>query len=117
MPSDNDAASPLKRLDGRPTFDEAWQAQVLAIVDSLIASGQLSAIEWSEQFGSALKDAQRGGAADTLETYYSAALAALERLLDQHGKVSIKDAAARKKAWEQAYRRTPHGQPVELADD
>ena len=30
---------PFKRMDDEPVFDEPWQAQVLAMVDSLITSG------------------------------------------------------------------------------
>lgn len=113
-PPDNSAVAPLKLLDGKPTFDEAWQAQVMAIVDALIAAEQLSASEWSEAFGAALKDAESQGADDTIETYYSAALQALEQLLDKREKVPLGEARARQNEWEQAYLRTPHGQPVTL---
>ena len=47
-------------------------------------------------------------------TYYTAVLVALERLCETRAGISGDDRALRRAAWEAAYRRTPHGQPVEL---
>ena len=110
----NTEASPLKRLDGEPVFAEAWQAQVLAIVDTLISSGQLSPGIWSKAFGKTLKKANARGAADTTETYYAAALETLESLLNREGKLLMDEILQRQEAWRKAYLSTPHGQAVEL---
>jgi Nitrile hydratase beta subunit len=42
-------------------------------------------------------------------------LAALEHLLTAKGLANPEALLARKEAWAEAYRRTPHGKPVELA--
>ncbi len=107
---------PLKRMDGEPDFDEPWQAQVLAMADTLVAKGVISPAAWSETLGSELRSAQSKGAPDNIATYYNAVLRALEQLLDQHGGISVAAVSARRDAWEQAYLATPHGQPVELKE-
>ncbi len=91
-------------------FAEPWHAQVLANAHALIRAGQISASEWAEALGAALARAEEEGAADTDETYYLAALEALETVgpLDQ---ATLSD---RKSEWEAAYRRTAHGKPVVL---
>jgi hypothetical protein len=38
----DDSLKPLAAVDGEPAFDEAWQAQVLAIADSLVQNGMFS---------------------------------------------------------------------------
>ncbi|MCH7943751.1 MAG: nitrile hydratase accessory protein, partial [Proteobacteria bacterium] len=51
---------------------------------------------------------------DDAETYYRAALGALEQLLDGVGAVTIDAVTERRDAWERAYLATPHGHPVTL---
>lgn len=109
-----DAIGPLKRQDGEPVFDEVWQAQVLAMADSLTRRGAFTAGEWSDCLGAALKRAEQDGAADNAETYYQAALHALEQLLDDGGALTNDAVTERRDAWERAYRNTPHGKPVSL---
>lgn len=96
-----------------PVFDEAWQAQVLAIADAMVTAGHFSATDWAERLGAELAAAAAAGRPDTLETYYLAALAALETLADRHG-IPVSDQAARKEDWRRAYLDTPHGRPVTL---
>ena len=93
-----------------PVFQEAWHAQTLAAVHALEQAGSFTKSEWASALGAALKLAQESGAPDTEETYYLAALEALETLVP----IALADLEARKKAWTDAYLSTPHGQPVEL---
>ncbi|HYB54701.1 MAG TPA: nitrile hydratase accessory protein, partial [Alphaproteobacteria bacterium] len=46
--------------------------------------------------------------------YYRHWLAALERLAAEKGLADRASLLARKEAWAEAYRLTPHGKPVEL---
>ena len=115
-PPDETRPAPLRRLDGEPVFDEQWQAQVLAMADALIARGSFSAPAWSETLGTELKAAEATGAPDTPETYYNAALSALETLLTRHASVSREEVEDRRSAWARAYEATPHGEPVELSN-
>ncbi len=105
---------PFKRMDGELAFDEPWQAQVLAMVDTLIAKGTIEATAWSDSLGNELKKAHLSGASDNITTYYKAVLQALEQLLDQNTDISGSDVSHKRDAWEQAYLATPHGQPVKL---
>ncbi|MEO9827479.1 MAG: nitrile hydratase accessory protein [Paracoccaceae bacterium] len=91
-------------------FQEAWHAQTLATAHGLEQAGAFTKTAWAETLGAALKRAEGRGAPDTEETYYLAALEALEALAP----LSQTELDARKKAWEEAYRRTAHGDPVTL---
>jgi nitrile hydratase accessory protein len=110
-----DALHPPASGEAAPGFDEPWQAQVLAVAFSLAERGVFSRGEWSDALGDALKRAAAGGAPDTQETYYTAALAALESLLARSGQVPAEALQERAAAWRRAYLATPHGQPVELS--
>lgn len=93
-----------------PVFSEPWHAQVLATAYSMIDSGQISPDDWANALGAALARAETEGQPDTEETYYLAALDALEQL----STIAEDELRARKAAWESAYRNTPHGKPVIL---
>ena len=103
-----EALGPLARRDGDAVFDEAWQAQALAMADCLVQADVFSAKDWAEALGVAVREKP-----DTTEGYYQAVLTALERLLDQ-GPLPSGEVEARRDAWARAYEATPHGQPVEL---
>ena len=106
---------PLKRRDGEPLFDEPWQAQALAMADSLIRQGAFSAEAWAETLGAAIREAESAGAPDDAQSYYCVVLSALETLLDRGGTAGREEVEARRQEWERAYRNTPHGQPVLLS--
>jgi hypothetical protein len=109
-----DPLGPLQRKDGGPTFDETWQAQSLAIADTLVDAGVVTAKDWSEALGAELQAAARAGAADNADTYYLAVLGAVEKLLRQIAIIGRDELDSRVEAWRQAYFDTPHGKPVEL---
>lgn len=104
--------NPLKPRD--PVFDEGWQAQVLAMADTMVQAGRFSATDWAETLGAELRKAEAAGKPDTTETYYLAALAALEALATMATDLTPDHLAARKEEWARAYLRTPHGDPVLL---
>jgi nitrile hydratase accessory protein len=90
-----------------PPFTEPWQAQAFALAVQLHARGAFSWPEWSQVFAGEL-------ASSPDADYYDCWVAALERLTSDRGLASVEALGARKEAWAEAYRRTPHGQPVEL---
>ena len=108
------APAPLAGTDGKPAFDEPWQAEVLAIADTLVQSGVFSASEWSRALGAELSSAAARGAADNQQTYYECALCALETLVAGNSDIHRAAMAAMRRAWERAYSSTPHGRPVTL---
>jgi nitrile hydratase accessory protein len=105
---------PLARLDDEPTFDEPWQAQVLALASTLSEAGHFTPVDWSDALGAELRRANERGAPDDQTTYYAAALAALEHLIVANGSVTTGGLSERVEEWRSAYMNTPHGQPVEL---
>ncbi len=105
---------PLKCKDGDPIFDEPWQAQALAMADTLVQSGRIRRSDWAEALGAKLREAASEGRDDTTETYYRAVMSALESLLEYTGTIEGDEVGARQAQWRRAYLNTPHGQPVEL---
>src|SRR5215471_10873224 len=98
-----DPLGPLQRKDGDPTFDEAWQAQSLAIADTLVDAGVVTPIGWAEALSSELQSAARAGAADNADTYYLAVLGAVEKLLHHIEIIGRDELDGRVEAWRQAY--------------
>lgn len=112
--NDSEALKPLAGVDGEAAFDEAWQAEALAIADTLVQNGMFSAGVWSEALGAALREAEAQGADDDQATYYQCVLIALERLIARHSEIDRITMESKRDDWEQAYLATPHGQPVKL---
>ena len=72
--------------------------------------------EWAAALADELKAAADRGEPDDSSHYYHHWLAALERLVAAKRLSDPAAMLARKEAWAEAYRRTPHGKPVELAN-
>jgi nitrile hydratase accessory protein len=98
-----------------PVFAEPWQAQAFALAVKLSAQGHFTWKEWAGALADELKAAAGRGEPDDGSHYYEHWLATLERLLNAKGLTDPAALLARKEAWAEAYRRTPHGKPVELA--
>ena len=100
----------LPRDADGPVFAEPWQAQAFALTLKLHEAGAFTWPEWAEALSAELaRDPEDDGS-----RYYEHWVAALERLASGHGLTQPEELAARKTAWAEAYRRTPHGRPVEL---
>ena len=104
----------LRRDEGGPVFAEPWQAQVFALAVRLSEQGHFSWKEWATALADELKLAASRGEPDDGSRYYEHWLAALERLVAAKGLSDAAAMLARKEAWADAYRHTPHGKPVEL---
>ena len=112
----NLAALPqLPRDAGGPVFAEPWQAQAFALAVKLSEQGHFTWKEWAAALAEELRAAADRGEPDDGTRYYEHWLAALERLVTAKGISNPAAMLARKEAWANAYRRTPHGKPVELA--
>lgn len=97
-----------------PVFAEPWQAQAFALTVRLSAQGHFTWKEWAEALAAELADAEQRGEADDGSHYYRHWVAALEKLVTRKGLMDAATLQERKEAWADAYRRTPHGMPVEL---
>ncbi|TMI78298.1 MAG: nitrile hydratase accessory protein [Bacillati bacterium ANGP1] len=99
---------------GGPVFAEPWEAQAFALAVRLSEQGYFTWTEWAAALAQELRAAAGRGEPDDGSRYYHHWLAALERLVTAKGLADPGALLARKEAWAEAYRRTPHGKPVEL---
>jgi nitrile hydratase accessory protein len=104
----------LPRDEDGPVFAEPWQAQAFALAVRLSEQGHFTWKEWAAALASELRSAAERGEPDDGSRYYEHWLAALERLVTAKALSNPDEMLARKEAWADAYRHTPHGKPVEL---
>ncbi|MGD9880100.1 MAG: nitrile hydratase accessory protein [Reyranella sp.] len=97
-----------------PVFAAPWQAQAFALAVELSKGGAFTWNEWADTLGAVLREATARGTPDDGSRYYEHWLIALERLCLAKGLTDLGALDGRTHAWEAAYRRTPHGKPVEL---
>jgi nitrile hydratase accessory protein len=105
----------LPRDEGGPVFAEPWQAQAFALAVKLSEQGHFTWKEWAAGLADELRAAAARGEPDDGSRYYEHWLTALERLVTAKGLTDQDALLARREAWADAYRTTPHGTPVELA--
>lgn len=109
------ASSPLLPRDEEgPVFSEPWQAQAFALAVQLSAEGHFTWTEWTSALGQQLQSAAGRDEPDDGSRYFEYWLAALEQLVADKKLTDPTALSERKEAWADAYRHTPHGQPVEL---
>jgi nitrile hydratase accessory protein len=104
----------LPRAEGTPVFAEPWQAQAFALAVKLSEQGCFTWKEWAGALANELNAATSRGEPDDGSYYYHHWLAALEHLVSAKGLADPAALAARKEAWADAYRCTPHGMPIKL---
>lgn len=104
----------LPRDEGGPVFAEPWQAQAFAMAVKLAEQGHFTWKEWAGALAEEIAAAAARGETDDGTRYYHHWLAALERLVAAKGLSNSAEMVARKEAWADAYRHTPHGKPVQL---
>ena len=109
------ALTHIPRDEERPVFAEPWQAQAFAMAVRLSEQGHFTWKEWAAALAAELKAAEDRGEPDDGTHYYEHWLATLERLVTAKALSNPNEMLARKEAWAEAYRRTPHGKPVALA--
>ena len=111
------ALPPVPRDEEGPVFAEPWQAQAFALAVTLSEQGYFSWKEWATALAAQLKAAASRGEPDDGSRYYHHWVEALERLVTEKGLAEGPQLNVRKEAWADAYRHTPHGQPVVLNRD
>ena len=108
------ALPPLPRDEEGPVFEAPWQAQAFALAVKLSEQGHFTWKEWAAALADELRAAAERGEPDDGSRYYHHWVAALEELVTGKGLTDSPALANRKEAWADAYRHTPHGQPVVL---
>jgi nitrile hydratase accessory protein len=97
-----------------PVFAEPWQARAFALALKLSERGHFTPTEWTTALARELHTVATRGEVDDGSRYYNHWLTALETLVVEKGLTNSAALTDRKKAWRDAYHRTPHGKPVEL---
>lgn len=97
-----------------PAFEEPWHAQVFALTVALNEAGHFAWTDWAVRFGATLKDHGLTQDLDGGDDYFAAWLETLESFLAKAGLAPPEEARALRDAWEAAYLRTAHGDPVRL---
>jgi nitrile hydratase accessory protein len=109
--------SGLPRDAAGPVFQEPWEAQAFAMALALHERGLFTWTEWAATLAQEIKAAQAAGDPDAGNTYYRHWLNALERLVAEKNVAGGDALAHYREAWRRAADRTPHGQPIALADE
>ena len=73
------------------------------MADLLVQSGKISASRWTQILRAEIEAAKRARGADDFETFFRAALAALEQALAESGDIAGAELAERQSQWERAY--------------
>jgi len=105
---------PLPRDEDGPVFDDPRQAQSFALAVKLSEQGHFSWKTSARTVADELAAVEARGEPDDGSRYYHHWVAALERLVVGRGLSGACALEERKEAWADAYRHTPHGQPVKL---
>jgi nitrile hydratase accessory protein len=118
MPSDRSVdALPLddSSPDARAVaFAQPWQARAFAIAVLASRQGCFTWSEWTHALSRELRSVADANPQGAAERYFDCWLSALQSLLIGKGALGQAELHERKHAWEDAYRRTPHGMPVNL---
>jgi nitrile hydratase accessory protein len=96
-----------------PAFAEPWQASAFALAVHLSERGAFAWSEWSAALGREIQAATQQGSEESA-AYFDRWLDALERLCREKGLVDAAEISRRREQWREAYRNTPHGEPVAL---
>ena len=109
-------ASPgLPRSADGPVFRAPWEAQAFALALALHERGVFTWTEWTQTLAAVIGEVRQRGEPDAGDQYYRHWLTALERIASAKRLASAEALSRRQREWEEAARRTPHGQPIELA--
>ena len=98
-----------------PVFKAPWEAQAFAMAVALHAGGVFAWKEWALTLSEVIGEVRQRAEADTGADYYRHWLTALERIAASKGIVTAALLDERRRQWDEAARRTPHGQPIELS--
>ena len=97
-----------------PAFEAPWQAQLFAMKEALQDAGMITSDSWAQVLGRRIALEQTN---DSAEGYWRCWANALEDVLAAQGIAQAEEVRAKAAAWQRAAAATPHGAPIELAND
>ncbi|MBD9448845.1 MULTISPECIES: nitrile hydratase accessory protein [unclassified Rhizobium] len=103
-----------KSPDGEPVFPEPWAAEAFAITVHLHERGLFTWNEWAETLS---RELHQPGRAEDGRDYFDCWVAALSAILVKLGVADADMILDLQKSWQRAAEATPHGKPIELAND
>ena len=109
-----DSFADARTLEPDVPFTEPWQAQVFALAVHLHQQGVFTWPEWAAALSTEVTGPD---AAPDGSDYYDHWAAALEKLLVSKTVTTADGVADVSEAWMRAAHATPHGQPIDLAND
>nr|WP_183754673.1 nitrile hydratase accessory protein [Rhizobium sp. BK181] len=116
-----DTRSPLARsprlpksADGEPVFPEPWAAEAFAMTVHLHERGLFTWSEWADALS---RELHEPGRAEDGSDYFDCWVAALSALLVKLGVADADTIIDLQRSWQRAAEATPHGKPIELAND
>lgn len=95
-------------------FPEPWAAEAFAMTVHLHERGVFSWTEWAAALSA---EVHRPGRAEDGSDYFECWVEALCGLLSAKGIADADRILGLQRSWQRAAEATPHGQPVELAND
>ena len=95
-------------------FPEPWAAEAFAITVHLHERGLFAWSEWAETLSAELH--KPGRAADGAD-YFDCWVAALSQIVASKGVTDAATILSLQESWQRAAEATPHGRPIELAND
>ncbi len=107
----------IPRDEDGPVFREPWEAQAFAMALALHANGLFSWPEWADALYREIKAAEASSGGDAGAVYYTHWLTALEKLVITKNAATPESLHSLQAKWDRAARATPHGKPIELAND
>ncbi|OWV76968.1 nitrile hydratase [Rhizobium sp. R634] len=103
-----------KSPEGEPVFAAPWMADAFAMVVGLYEKGIFDWDEWTHALSMQLN---RRGRAEDGSDYFDCWVAALSNIIVDHGIVDVDEILDLQQSWQRAAEATPHGHPIELAND
>jgi nitrile hydratase accessory protein len=104
----------IPRDEAGPVFKAPWEAQAFAMAVALHERGAFTWKEWAGTLAEVLAEVKARGEPDDGTQYYGHWMSALERIVQRKGILTGAHLERRRQEWDEAARRTPHGQPIEL---
>ena len=100
--------------EGDPVFAEPWHAEAFALTVHLFDRGLFTWSEWAEALTA---EVHRPHRATDGHDYYDCWVEALSGLLESKGIADAATLLGLQQSWQRAAEATPHGHPIELAND